>query len=53
MPQSTIMSVLSHVEMAPPLPGHYQYFRGVKCLAKGQGRYKVMATTTIACLLPQ
>ena len=24
----------SHVETAPPLPGYYQYFRGVKCLLK-------------------
>ena len=48
MSQSTIMSVFSHVETAPPLPGYYQYFGGVKCLAQGQGRYKVLATTTIA-----
>ena len=34
MSQSTIMSVFSHIETAPPLPGYFQYFRGVKCLLK-------------------
>ena len=50
MSQSTITSVclfvlrlnvpvnnhvsFSHVETATPLPGYYQYFRGVKCLLK-------------------
>ena len=34
MSQSTVISVVSHVETAPPLPGYYQYFWGVKCLLK-------------------
>ena len=34
MSQSTIMSVFSHVETAPPLPGDYQNFLGVKSLLK-------------------
>ena len=41
------MSVFSHVETAPPLPGYYQYFQGVKCLLKDKVG-KVLATTTIA-----
>ena len=34
MSQSTIMSVFSNVETAPPLPGYYESFWGVKCLLK-------------------
>ena len=49
MSQSTIMSVFGHFEMASPLPGYYQYvLSGSKVSAQGQGRYKVLATTTIA-----
>ena len=48
MSQSTIMSVFSHFETAPPLPGSYQFFSGSKVSAQGHGRYKVLATTTIA-----
>ena len=28
---------VSHVGREPPLPGYYQSFRGVKCLAQGHG----------------
>ena len=38
MSQSTIFS---HVGMEPPLPGYYQYFRGVKSLAQGHNRAEV------------
>ena len=46
MSQSTIMSVFSHVETAPPLPGYYQYFRGVKFLLKDK-------VGTKSCQLPR
>ena len=31
----------SHVGMEQPLPGYYQYFRGVKYLAQGHNRAEV------------
>ena len=35
----------SHVGTEPPLPGYYQYFRGVKCLAQGHNTAKVCFET--------
>ena len=33
--------ISSHVEKEPPIPGSYQYFRGVKCLAQGHNTAEV------------
>ena len=37
----SVNNFFSHVGMEPPLPGYYQYFRGVKCLAQGHSTVEV------------
>ena len=37
----TVNNFFSHVGTEPPLPGNYQYFRGVKCFAQGHNSAEV------------